>query len=117
MKPLNRACHNIGSRHRVGLTIAVAVSAASVIGGNADGITHRVLPHWLFTDYQQLPPPPTSPAILQQFWHLYTTYQSSKADASMSFSQWLIVNGVADPHAFAAMMWLYQWYARNHDVV
>ncbi|MFO0873979.1 MAG: hypothetical protein U0575_08420 [Phycisphaerales bacterium] len=77
----------------------------------------RVLVHWLLTDIGSLPPPPISPAILQQFWHLYTTYQASKADASMPFSQWLVVNGVTDPHTFEAMMLLYHWYMQNHEVV
>ncbi|MFO0872915.1 MAG: hypothetical protein U0575_02950 [Phycisphaerales bacterium] len=94
--------------------IAVAFIAATHQAG-AVQVRHPV-PHWVVTDYLGLPPPPISPAILQQFWHLYTAFQASKADSSMPFSQWLIVNGINDPHLFAAMMLLYQWYAQNHEV-
>jgi hypothetical protein len=79
-------------------------------------VPHNPL-HWWLTDFGIMPPPPASPPILQQFWHLYTIYQASKADASMPFSQWLVVNGVTDPHTFEAMMLLYHWYTRNHEVV
>lgn len=112
------------ARRALGRLLAFGGVACAITAGWATFVSpacgaHRGVPpvYLPVVDYSSVPPPPLSPHLLHQFWHLYTTYHSSKANASMPFSQWLIVNGVTDPHAFAAMVWLYQWYARNHEVV
>ena len=66
---------------------------------------------WTHTDQQ----PPRSSAMPQWllFQHLFGSYHAIGKGLSLTFQQWLVMNGITDPGEQAFFMWLYRWNARQ----
>jgi len=61
-------------------------------------------------------PPPLTPAMLQKFSALLATFQALGEDSSITFPQWILMNGVVDPREQICLMWLY-WQYMNRVAV
>lgn len=56
------------------------------------------------------PPPPITPALVEKFYRLLVAYEMVARIRSISFGEWLLLNGVANAREWQGMMWLYWRY-------
>lgn len=111
------------ARRATGAVLALLATLACVPAalGDGGGGSHlwRGLPTdsgWGLAYGWPGPPPPITPALAQQFALLLGSYLALDVDKSISFSQWIAMNGVVDVRTHWTLMWMYWSYLNRTSV-
>lgn len=94
------------------LAIALATESLGASGGDSRPWSrHAAAWPVAIGDYGL--PPPASSLLLRKFHHLVALYEAAGGESMYPFAQWLMLNGITNPHELSCLMWLWRSYCAS----